>query len=71
MPEISDDIDECWKQLIKSCWNIDPSKRPTFAQIATLVEGFPLMKLEECDSSKMFLPPCKCVRCEYYDDYTF
>lgn len=69
MPEIYDDVDECWKTLIEKCWSIDPSKRPTFTEIASLVEGFPPKKLEECPSSKMLLqePPQKIIKYEYDD----
>ena len=62
MPEISDSIDDCWRDLIKQCWSIEPSKRPTFAQIATAVESFPLTMLEDCENLNV-PPPFK--MCNY------
>ena len=32
-PEITDDTPECFANVMRSCWNSDPSKRPSIVEI--------------------------------------
>lgn len=32
-PDLPNSIPKCYKELITKCWDQDPEKRPTFAQI--------------------------------------
>ena len=36
-PEITDDTPECFANLMKRCWDSDPSKRPSIAEIKNTI----------------------------------
>lgn len=40
-PEITDNIPECYQNLIKSCWSQSPEDRPSFEEIVNLLKNDP------------------------------
>ncbi|GES90720.1 kinase-like domain-containing protein [Rhizophagus clarus] len=39
-PEITEDTPECYANLMRSCWNSDPKKRPTIFEIYKIFDGW-------------------------------
>ncbi|CAI2165179.1 18215_t:CDS:2 [Funneliformis geosporum] len=39
-PEIIKDTSQCYVNLMKSCWNINPSKRPIALDIKNIIKKF-------------------------------
>ena len=39
-PKITEDTPECYANLMKSCWDPDPKKRPSIETIASLLYSF-------------------------------
>ncbi len=43
-PEITEDTPECFADLMKSCWNPDPKKRPSIKKIRNTLGGWSFRK---------------------------
>ena len=46
-PEIEDGIPSCYTELIKRCWNVDPSQRPTSGELASIFDRWAESKSAE------------------------
>ncbi|RIA91109.1 kinase-like domain-containing protein [Glomus cerebriforme] len=43
-PEITDDTPECFANLMKSCWDFDPKKRPSIIEICKIIHDWFIME---------------------------
>ena len=39
-PELPENLSKKWKSLIQSCWDQEPSKRPSFAEVEEALKGY-------------------------------
>ncbi|KAK8899073.1 hypothetical protein M9Y10_001372 [Tritrichomonas musculus] len=51
-PEIPDDVPQCYRELIESCWSQDPSDRPSFNEIVELLRNDERFITENFDEDK-------------------
>ncbi|CAI2185841.1 10763_t:CDS:2, partial [Funneliformis geosporum] len=47
-PEIIKDTSQCYVNLMKSCWNINPSKRPIALDIKNIIKSWTLFSSNKC-----------------------
>ena len=51
-PPIPEDIPESLKELLQSCWQVDPSKRPSFSDICQQIKSWRMGVVEKIKSNK-------------------
>lgn len=66
-PEIIEEIPSWYKKLITSCWNQDPSQRPSFDEIVDMLKNNPEFKNKKVDVNE-FNKYVELIENEFSDD---
>ncbi|KAK8847086.1 hypothetical protein M9Y10_019664 [Tritrichomonas musculus] len=51
-PEINDEVEECYRELIEICWSQEPSDRPTFSEITSILKNDERFIKDDVDKDK-------------------
>ena len=69
-PDIPSYVPPCYKKLIESCWDSDPSKRPTFASLVSDLKKDVPRDLVDFDRFRAYKKKVRCVQSLLHGELT-